>query len=228
MNPVIILLGILILVLLYVLYNYIFPSAAILLNTVNMNQTNTPVTSFNNPGTNRFAIGLWLYVNNIDKQSYTIVSRNDALGMNLKLDGSNGPTLSFNVNTQNNSNTATGTSQVATVVITDNFPIQKWVCIVVCIDNTYIDGYIDGKLLVSTKLPAIPMSSNTDSAAYPITVGSMDAVMQRFTRWSNAINPQQAYEFYTNGNGTNIMSSKYGAKLSLLKDNALSSQITLF
>lgn len=219
MNQVIILLGI-ILVLLYILYHYIFPSAAILLNTVNMNQSNSPVTSFNNPGTNRFALGCWIYINVLESQTYTIFSRNDALGMKLEVDGSSGPTLNFSVQTQN--------SKTSTVAITDNFPIQKWVCVVICVDNNYIDGYIDGKLMVSTKLTALPMSSNTDSSTYPITTGKMDAVMQRFTRWSTAINPQQAYEYYIKGNGSNMFSSKYGAKLSLLKDNALSSQITLF
>ena len=37
------------------------------------------------------------------------------------------------------------------MIITDNFPLQKWVCIGLSVDSQFVDGYIDGKLIRSQR-----------------------------------------------------------------------------
>jgi hypothetical protein len=39
------------------------------------------------------------------------------------------------------------------IKVTENFPIQKWVYVVISVDSQIADCYLDGKLIKSTKLP---------------------------------------------------------------------------
>jgi hypothetical protein len=39
----------------------------------------------------------------------------------------------------------------APILITDNYPIQKWCYIVISVDSAFIDCYLDGKLVLSQK-----------------------------------------------------------------------------
>ena len=61
---------------------------------------------------------------------------------------------------------------VKTIEITDAFPLQKWTQIIVSADNQYVDAYIDGKLVKSSRIydetstegidtPKVPLSTST-------------------------------------------------------------------
>uniref|UniRef100_A0A6C0DV89 Lectin/glucanase superfamily protein n=1 Tax=viral metagenome TaxID=1070528 RepID=A0A6C0DV89_9ZZZZ len=221
MNPIIIILGILIVVIIYLLYSQLFPSSIVISNVASLSHPNPPITSFANPGASRYALGIWIYMNSLSN-SYTnvIYSRNDNANYALCLEPSSGPTLHFDINSYYGREST---------VITDNFPIQKWVCLLISVDNQFIDTYLDGKLVVSTKLQGQPGPYSNDSNANPISLASnVDGSITRFTRWTTPINPQQAYDFYMAGNGTSVLNSRYGASLNILKDNILSSSIPLF
>jgi hypothetical protein len=49
-------------------------------------------------------------------------------------------------------------------MITDNFPLQKWVYIIISVDNQYVDAYLDGKLIQSHRF-YIPQTSAMGSTA---------------------------------------------------------------
>jgi hypothetical protein len=139
-----------------------------------------------------------------------------------------------------------------TTVITDNYPIQKWCCIVISVDNVFVDFYLDGKLVKSQKLETAPKqpldvgdassdstaniilggsynNSNTDTA---FTYTTFDAAVNNFTRWSTPVNPQIVWNNYINGNGTNMgilpKMSSYNFKLNVLKNNADYTSFSLF
>ena len=131
-----------------------------------------------------------------------------------------------------------------TMNITNNFPLQKWVCVGVSVDNQFVDAYLDGKLVKSQRF----YTSTTSTTTPPVTIASMplsppdatsspvylgnsetgqtfapfDAFIAEFKRWSAPIDPQSAWDTYLEGNGTNGISrafSSYGIDVSVLKNN---------
>lgn len=230
MNITAIILGITIIVLIYVLYKYFSISAATLQQTAYLKTPNPPITSINSPTNIRYAYGIWTYVNTWDANtSKVIFSR--AGSIKLYLDNY-APILKCDF-TMSDSNTQT-------VTVTDNFPLQKWVYVIVSVDGEFVDVYLDGKLVNSQRmygstpgvapvLPATPPDSNI-----PVVLGSsvpFDAYVANFQRWTAPVDPQTAWTTYMAGNGGSSLTSaasSYGANLSILKNNIEQSKYILF
>jgi hypothetical protein len=150
------------------------------------------------------------------------------------------PTLNLDVMMNDNSK--------QTMMITNNFPLQRWVFICISADNQYFDCYLDGKLVKSQRMyvqspgsatgimPASPPDSSTpiylgNSDTSSVAFTAFDAVVASFKRHTSPIDPQTAWTNYTAGNGNNsIMKalSPYGVNLNILKDNVQQSQITIW
>lgn len=223
MNPFVILLGIVVIILIYVLYLYMNTGATTLNYNASLLTTVPPITAISNPGSLRYAYGVWIYVNSWDSNdTKTIFSRDK--NVRLYLDKTS-PTLYLDV--------TNGDMSKQTVKITDNFALQKWVYLIISVDNQFVDTYIDGKLVLSKKLVGLPAQPSSDAVSNPVILGGSpwDASVSKFIRWTKPIDPQTAWDYYLSGNGnTNITKtlSSYSANLSILKDNVLSSKITLF
>ena len=70
-----------------------------------------------------------------------------------------------------------------TITVTNNFPIQKWVYIVVSVDHTLIDTYLDGKLVKSHQVFTLGGPAGAPTIATPegtLTSGKFDAYIARF------------------------------------------------
>ena len=121
-------------------------------------------------------------------------------------------------------------NEKGTIVVTDNFPVQTWVHIIVSVSNNYIDTYINGKLTKSIKeSDGIYPPSST---AGPITFGTSNGtILAKLTRTTKATDPQTAWTKYSAGNGESQV-SKYlgslGMDVSLKKDNIEYSKFNLF
>ena len=144
MNTTLIILGVIIAILIYVLYYFYAPSnATVLSSKANLNAANPPITSINAPTNTRYGYGIWVYVNSWNSTTDKIIfSRSN--NITLRLDKSK-PSLYCDV-TMNDGKT------VHKTLITDNFPLQKWVFVIVSVDNQFLDCYLDGKLVKSTRL----------------------------------------------------------------------------
>ena len=109
-----------------------------------------------------------------------------------------------------------------------NFPLQKWVYIVVSVDSTVADLYIDGKLVRSQNLT----NNKPPSKEASITYGSsVDAYITNFERQATAMDPSTAWSIYMKGNGGNYFSnlfSSYGMTVTVTKDQLDYNQFTLF
>ena len=119
--------------------------------------------------------------------------------------------------------------QKGTIVITDNFPIQTWVHVIVSVDNNYIDTYINGKLTKSIKeKDGIYAPLKTAKLEFGQIVGTS---LAKLTRYNTPIDPQTAWDKYSAGNGANQF-SKYlgtlGLDVSLKKDNMEYSKLNIF
>jgi len=232
MSPVAIILGIVITILIYVLYKFFRnDTGAILTKTSNLNTTNektSAITSSSISSGERpiYSYGLWLYVNTWSTNAKTIFRRQNKPttgdssydDIKLYLDTTT-PTLKCDFYTDN-------TLSPETVNITTNFPIQKWVHIIVSVDNKIVDTYLDGKLITSQQLNGTPYVSAGD-----IYLGKFDAYMANFQNWNSAMDPQTAWKTYMSGNGGNAISKmfkSYGLDFSLKKDNVEQYKLNVF
>jgi hypothetical protein len=219
MNYYVIILGAIVLILLYFLYTNYISKSNVLNPLVNLNLTKTtiPYDNLTKKDSTRYSYELWVYVNSWSSlNNKTLLSRGD--DFNLYLD-KNSPTLKCKFAPQN-----TGTTQPPEIVITNNFPIQKWTCIIVSVDNQIIDLYLDGKLVLSKKLEYMPTVSIQD-----ISLGDnirQDIFLAKVVRNPNPMDPQSAWNSYLSGNGQS--NNNVNIKMSVLQDNIEQKQFTLF
>ena len=229
MNYTIIILGIIIVFLVYYLYvNYISASKTIL-KSVNLNSANPDITLVDKAQNVSYGYGAWLYINSWDQnKSKGVFSRTN--NMSLYLDQSR-PILKCDISL----NSTSTTNQ--TIIITENFPLQKWVYIIISVDagsgnGTIVDCYINGKLVKSSKLIGDAKHPASASDA-PIKIGAgtlWDAVLAKFTRFTTPVDPQTAWDNYLTGNGSSGLFNfgNFSANLAVLKDNIQYSNVKLF
>lgn len=227
MSPVAIILGIVIILLIYVLYKYFSESSSSLGALIDMSTTSSSVPLITkdkvvNSTSARFSYGIWVYINTWDatqtknifyRQNSTTSSKYD---IRVYLDKTS-PTLYCDFYTQQTTSAGVSSPATETVAITSNFPIQKWVYIIVSVDSKLVDTYIDGKLITSQELKALPYVSDTD-----IFVGNFKAYAAQFQRWTTPMDPQTAWKNYMSGNGGSALTkmfSSYGIDITFKKDN---------
>jgi hypothetical protein len=235
MNTIIIVLGVIILLLVYILFTYFSSTSTQLNASANLNTIAPAITSINNPTNTRYGYSIWVYINNWDNNANKVIfSRSKNLKLYLN---KSSPTLNLDVKMND------GSTQ--TMVITNNFPIQKWCFIAISADNQFFDAYIDGKLVNSQRfysqnptnstgiMPAVPLDTtvpvylgNSDTSTVNFT--AFDAYVAKFQRFTSPIDPQTAWSTYMSGNGGNRMLSSYGINLNILKDNVQKQQIRLW
>jgi len=230
MNYLYVILGIVVIIILYVVYQYLSTSTSTLTNQTSLKtELTVPVTD--NPGTNSYSYGLWIYINSVPTSAkYNIFTTNKSKlpPLDLSYNSTTSSTLTCGIYT--NSATVPESFQ-----LTNNFPIQKWVYIVINVQNgKYVDFYLDGKLIKSVELTGIqPSSIATDPKSSAVTIGgsTFDALIAGFTRTSTSVNPQDVWSSYLAGNGGNSLSkafSSYGVNVDLIKDSVTQRTFTLF
>ncbi len=219
-------------VLVFVLYYFLYSDGStVLSNKLDLatDQTEVPVSSITLPDTKRYSMEMWLYVYQFPGTPTYIISReaktagsgtptNKNIG--IKLDGS-APKLSIDY-------CSTSGSSIAqkNVVITDNFPLQTWVHLIVSVDNDFVDIYMNGKLVKSFK-DSIETPSNTSTIKY----GKLSCYLAKLVRSTNATDPQTAWNLYSAGNGENPLAkylASFGLSVTLQKNNQDYSKVTLF
>jgi len=209
MNVTIIVLIIVIIVLLYFLYRSTKKASAN--SSSQLYNLNNGVTAINssdltNPKSQSFSYSTWIFVNTWNTTTTKNIYNNPNI---ISLDlGTTSPDLSVKIGTN------------PPMPVTQNFPIQKWVYVVISVDSQTVDCYLDGKLLRSTQLNTLPTISDN----YAISFGKFDAYLTGFKYESKALNPQQVWTNYMKGNG--YTGGKYGVNVAITKDDAVISQVS--
>lgn len=218
MNYTLIILGIVVAILIYVLYLYFSDDSQEVTDYHNITESQLVIkeTDLKQHSTSRYAYGIWVYVNSWNNTSEKIIFKRYASsgqGNSLKVSlAQQTPSLIVTLY-----DTAT-TGNSHSIPVTNNFPIQKWVYIVVSVDSTLVDTYLDGKLVKSHQ---VTPNQGTTLVVPGGTLESdkFNAYVARFKRWSHPINPQNVYDEYMKGNGQGSMIGAYGVDVSVLKDN---------
>jgi hypothetical protein len=222
--PVIVL-GIIIIILIYVLYVYFVSKSSVISKSANLKEGNSePVTAITSGQSTRYAYGIWVYVNTWDStRKKTIFSRKNNIHLYLAADE---PSLYCSITCLSKDGSSLDEQ---TILVTDNFGVQKWVYIVISSDNTIVDAYVDGKLVNSTKLVTSPNQPETAKVA-PIIYGSgWDCYVAGLQNWKAPIGPQEAWDNYMDGN-SNALSQFFGSyslNLAVDKDNVQQSSYTI-
>jgi hypothetical protein len=217
MNFVVIILGIIVVFLLYYLYTTYLNKGSNLTTKVDLKTSNPaiPFSTLPNNTSTRYAYGVWVYVNTWNSNFVkTILSRGS--DFKLTIDQTN-PTLRCNVAAVQGTN--------PDIVVTQNFPIQKWTYVIISVDNQIVDCYLDGKLVLSSKLPNIPIVSSADIAMGDSN--NPDIFLALLNRWATPMDPQTAWNNYLQGNGMSS-SSNMNIKLAVLQDNIEQKAFSLY
>jgi hypothetical protein len=110
-----------------------------------------------------------------------------------------------------------------------NIPLQQWTNIIVSLNNKSLDTYINGKLVKTSILPSIP-KVDANASLYLTPRNGFSGYTSRFNYWSDAINPQEAWNVYKSGPGGNIFSNfmnQYKVQLSFLKGDDVQASLTI-
>lgn len=177
-----------------------------------------------NNNTNNFTYSTWIYVNDWNYrfgQQKVILERADAAG-------GLSPSIALGA-MQNNLIVSTSvypsgpsvTTPINHTCTVDNIPLQRWVNIIVSLNGRTMDVYINGKLVRTCVLPGV--AKVNPQAPISITPGG------GFSGWSsettyraNSINPQEAWNIYSQGFGGNLLGNlfnKYRVRVSFIEDN---------
>ena len=237
---VLITLIVILLLFIYFLYYWVYSTKKVLTNAV-VNLSSPAITALSDlkePGNTRYAYGAWVFVNDLSTTASNVIFyRKDNICVYFE---KNSALLKCSID---------GTGATATT-ITDTFPLQRWVHILVSVDGQYIDYYLNGKLIKSEKKTYIPKtpagygsdkttvtnpvylgnsgiavigSGNNKDNIYPTSPNSAgyNAFLTKFTRWTNPLDPQSVWNEYTSGNGGAYF--PYSVRLDLLKNNNVES-----
>jgi len=218
MNPVVIFLGVIVLILVYYLYvNYISNTTS-LSSKADLKTSNPaiPYSKLQNRDSSNYAYGVWIYVNTWTSNNVkTLISRGS--DFSLTIDQTT-PKLYCKINS------ITGDAS-SNIIITNNFPIQKWTHVIVSVNSQIVDIYLDGKLIISQKLNYVPKVSTNDIALGDSN--NPDIILAKLQRWPKTMDPQTAWNYYLQGNGVSN-STNYNVKLSVLQDNVEQKQFSLY
>lgn len=226
MDIALIVLGAILLVIIY--YFLISGESTVLSKKMDLSTQQSPIEVKNiaEPTSRKYSYESWIYVYNFGGTKSYIISRKATDGTNknigLSLDGSS-PTLKLEYTSISSGSSAVSKS----AVLTDNFPLQTWVHLIVSVDDKYVDTYLNGKLIKSIQDSGI----ETPSATTPIEFGTLNCYLAKLARTTNATDPQTAWDKYTAGNGENPFAkvlSSFGLTMTLQKNNQDYSKITLF
>lgn len=244
MNYVVIILAVIFLILIYILYSYFSSTSSTLVPSASLKTVSPPITPINNPTYVSYAYGVWVYINTWDPNANKVIFNREK-NIRVYLD-KNSPTLYCALTMK--SALPDGTME-KTIMVTDNFPIQKWTYVIVSVDNQFMDVYVDGKLIKSQRF-FVPPTSSTSPGIMPatppdnpepvylgnsdtklVTFTAFDAYLALFTRWTTAMDPQTAWNTYMAGNGGSSLSktfSSYNVNLDILQNNVLTSRYPLY
>jgi hypothetical protein len=169
-----------------------------------------------NPSSARYSYNLWIYANELTSGDNAIFSIDQSVVLKITTGGE----LQLLVTTGD------GTNPFKTITITPNYPMQRWVCVSISVDNNVVDIYLDGKLV---KSQTMTVQKTSDKSI--ITFGTGDIYIAEFERLATPIDPQTAWDRYMAGNGGSYISnmfSSYGATMILSKDQVDMKKFTLF
>lgn len=239
METIIIVLAIIVILLSYYIYT-IFTAVPSVGNNIDL--TKPPIivksSTISDPYSANYTVGVWVYIFNFPSSNnqigrFLMYGDNTTTGKNLfsLRMGTTSPSLYCDILV----NTSGGGTKTQSVLIIDNFPIQKWVNVVTSVSAGYIECYLNGSFVLAQTVegtiytgtpPTDPSAGATfrfgaqgtlmDDGKTTRTNGS-PMVLNLVSRWNYPLSAGDVYNNYNKGNGqsTNIWGPAYHMNLNL-------------
>ena len=218
----------------YLTYNVFFLKNSVIATFNNAKEKVEIQKPTNDNLTNNYTYCIWFYV---DDWNYRYGEEKVIL-MQQNMENKSNPLISLapmknniHIITESHSDNKSNdisVSQFNTCNIT-NFPIQKWVCLIVTLNNRTLDVYLDGKLVRTCLMPGVPIINTSDKIILSPN-GGFSGFTSNIQYMNNSINPQEAYNIYRLGYGGSILGnllSNYKLKMSLYENNVEKSSIMI-
>ena len=210
MNYTIIVLVFIILMMLYMAYIYM-TNTTLSSGVQPLNPTTAqtiPWTKLQNPSSSTYHYQGWVYIKNQPSDKPILTRGNDSLKLN-------GTTLTF-------------AYSGGSIEITNDFPLQKWVYIVVNVVNgKIVEVYLNGKLVL-TKQVTLTIPGTKSDLTYGAN-GGIEGYITKVKRDPVALTPDEAWKTYLEGNGLATFSNflaGYNASFSLYNTEGTIKQYT--
>lgn len=238
MNYLFIILGIVVVIILYFIYSYLFPSKS-KVATKNYLKNGVQKVSFEkleNPSSAKYSIEVWVYVNTL---SEIVNDYAENAGGGLVSDNKAGCIFEIfdPVYTSENRNVCylqlykdstlvfnNNTYTISPTVAVPNFPLQRWVYVVISVDNTLVDIYLDGKLIRSVKLAGNTPGSPTMQSYFEF--GKGDIYIAGMNRTASTTDSNTVFKNYMQGNA-GLKLPGYTVSLDFLKNSKLAQNIPI-
>lgn len=226
MNYLFIILGIVVVIILYFVYSYLFPSKNKVANK-NYLATGVKEVSFEkleNPSSEKYSLEVWIYANNLNgsvaKASGGGIAANPSGCIFQVMTDS---TSCYHLDLFNDATLAFYNSGTTPVVTVPNFPLQRWVYVVISVDNKLVDIYLDGKLIRSVK------SSSTITAPTAQSIfkfGTGDIYIAGMNRTATVTDSNTVFKNYMQGNA-GLKLPGYSISLDFLKNSSVAQNIPI-
>lgn len=232
-----ILILVIIIVLAYLVYRYFTQKNTTLTQSIYLNDTTTEAATKSlisgdkiiEPKAANFSISYWIYVNswnsNSKKYVFSCSPSNNYLTMYFN---ETKPILYATITT----GFRTKIPSVETIKITDNFPLQKWVYVILSVNSNFVDMYLDGRLINSYKLQESDLYLTGSNEKWSIQMGSQfDAYIHGFVRNTVEMTPQNAMSTYYSTapkSKDSGLFGNYNMNIDILKDGTVSSSLNVF
>ena len=229
-----IVIGVIIVVVLYYLYQYFFGShkTSYLVSMHEANKSlDIPISSLPSTDSNNYTISLWMNVNDFNYaygEKKNILFRQLSSSKDATEDGC--PDIYLDATT--NAITCSipyGSADSPTMFTctVNDIPLQDWFCYIMTINQNTLDIYINGKLVKTCVLPSTTIVNHKS----PITLNhkyssgkstGFSGYLSNIKYSSFSINPDQAFDIYQQGYSGSMFGSffdKYKVKFAFVEDN---------
>lgn len=231
-----ILLVVVVIVLIYITYLYMTKKNVVLASTVYLNDTTAKTIEndkISSPKSANFALGFWLYVNSWNTNgikkvfSYSYGTTGE-FPISLSFDTTK-PILYAEFMTG-----CSATKKNEKIVVTNNFPLQKWVYVIVSANGNYIDCYLDGKIITSYQIrnQSLSVTCIENPKLLSVVMGTgFDAYVYNFQRYTQEMTPAKAMSTYYStapAQKDSGLFAGYGVTLQVTKDGAVDKSLPIF
>jgi hypothetical protein len=209
-------------------------------NMQEIDAANLAATGTQNSSSSNFAYSIWFY---IDDWNYRYGESKVIYGRMTSGSGTKEPCPSVTLTPmQNNINVAMavypgldsepaekGNNFIVHECGISNVPIQKWCNLMISVYGRTLDIYLDGKLVRTCVLPGVAKIDG-NAPVYVTPMGGFSGWTAKFQYWPESIDPQKAWNVYSDGYGVGFLATlfgKYSVKLSLYSDNTEQTSYTI-
>jgi len=231
-NIMSLIIAIIVVIVIYLLYEY-FTSKTANLTGLQSGKEQKVIKGSTLPtssGSANYAYSIWFYVNEwsyrMNESKVLLTRGTEAQSSDLMPIGNPRITLApyennLKIDVATHAGGSSPQPSTADPCIIRNFPLQRWVNLIISLNGRTMDVYIDGKLVRTCVLPGVPMTDHaTDIHVTPS--GGFSGWTSNIQYFAHPLNPQEAYNIYKQGPGTSSLLGlfeKYKIKIAYLVDN---------